>query len=116
MTWAPSNANGYFTGDSLPLKAAFAQSINSIAVKLGQECGVANIAATAQAMGIKSKLDVTPSLPLGSSDVNLLELVNAYSTVINDGKAHEPVLVPRIIDREGNEIFVDPSEQKQAIP
>ena len=116
VTWAPTNANGYFTGDSLPLKAAFAQSINSIAVKLGQECGVANIAATAQAMGIKSKLDVTPSLPLGSSDVNLLELVNAYSTVVNDGKAHEPVLVTRIIDRDGNEIFVAPSEQKQAIP
>ena len=116
VTWAPTNANGYFTGDSLPLKAAFAQSINSIAVKLGQECGVANIAATAEAMGIKSKLDVTPSLPLGSSDVNLLELVNAYSTVVNDGKAHEPVLVTRIIDRDGNEIFVAPSEQKQAIP
>ncbi|MGM9780075.1 MAG: penicillin-binding transpeptidase domain-containing protein, partial [Prevotella sp.] len=116
VTWAPTNANGYFTGDSLPLKAAFAQSINSIAVKLGQECGVANIAATAEAMGIKSKLDKTPSLPLGSSDVNLLELVNAYSTAVNDGKAHEPVLVTRIIDRDGNEIFVAPSEQKQAIP
>ena len=116
VTWAPTNANGYFTGDSLPLKAAFAQSINSIAVKLGQECGIANIAATAEAMGIKSKLDKTPSLPLGSSDVNLLELVNAYSTVVNDGKAHEPVLVTRIIDRDGNEIFVAPTEQKQAIP
>ena len=116
VTWAPTNANGYFTGDSLPLKAAFAQSINSIAVKLGQECGVENIAATAQAMGIKSKLDKTPSLPLGSSDVNLLELVNAYSTVINDGKAHEPVLVTRVIDRDGNEIYVAPTEQKQAIP
>ena len=116
VTWAPTNANGYFTGDSLPLKAAFAQSINSIAVKLGQECGVENIAATAQAMGIKSKLDKTPSLPLGSSDVNLLELVNAYSTVINDGKTHEPVLVTRIIDRDGNEIYVAPTEQKQAIP
>ena len=116
VTWAPTNANGYFTGDSLPLKAAFAQSINSIAVKLGQECGVENIAATAQAMGIKSKLDKTPSLPLGSSDVNLLELVNAYSTVINDGKTHEPVLVTRVIDRDGNEIYVAPTEQKQAIP
>lgn len=116
VTWAPTNANGYFTGDSLPLKAAFAQSINSIAVKLGQECGIDNIAATAEAMGIKSKLDKTPSLPLGSSDVNLLELVNAYSTVVNDGKAHEPVLVTRIIDRDGNEIYVAPTEQKQAIP
>lgn len=116
VTWAPTNANGYFTGDSMPLKAAFAQSINSVAVKLGQEVGIDNIVNTAHAMGIKSPLDNTPSLALGSSDVNLLELVNAYSTVVNDGKAHDPVLVTRILDRDGNEIYVAPSEQRQAIP
>ncbi|MEE0362727.1 MAG: transglycosylase domain-containing protein [Prevotella sp.] len=116
VTWAPTNANGYFTGDSMPLKAAFAQSINSVAVKLGQEVGIDNIVNTAHAMGIKSPLDNTPSLALGSSDVNLLELVNAYSTVVNDGKAHDPVLVTRILDRDGNEIYVVPSEQRQAIP
>ena len=116
VTWAPTNANGYFTGDSMPLKAAFAQSINSVAVKLGQEVGSDNIVNTEHAMGIKSPLDNTPSLALGSSDVNLLELVNAYSTVVNDGKAHDPVLVTRILDRDGNEIYVAPSEQRQAIP
>ena len=115
-TWAPTNANGYFTGDSMPLKAAFAQSINSVAVKLGQEVGIPNIVNTAHNMGIKSKLDPTPSLALGSSDVNLLELVNSYCTVANDGKAHEPVLVMRILDRDGNEIYVGPTEQRQAIP
>jgi len=116
VTWAPTNANGYFTGDSMPLRAAFAQSINSVAVKLGQEVGIKNIANTAQAMGIKSTLDPTPALALGSSDVNLLELVNSYSTVVNDGKAHEAILVTRILDRDGNEIYVAPTEQKQAIP
>lgn len=115
VTWAPTNANGYFTNDSMPLKAAFAQSTNSIAVKLGQEMGISNIARTAKAMGIKSPLDETPSLALGSSDVNLLELVNSYATAANDGKMHEPVLVTRILDRYGNEIYKAPTEQRQAI-
>ena len=115
VTWAPTNANGYFTGDSMPLKAAFAQSINSVAVKLGLEVGIDRIVNTAHAMGIKSKLDPTPSLVLGSSDVNLLELVNSYATAANDGKMHEPVLVTRILDRDGNEIYVAPSEEQQAI-
>ena len=114
-TWAPTNANGYFTGDSMPLKAAFAQSINSVAVKLGQEMGISNIAATAHAMGIKSKLDETPSLALGSSDVNLLELVNSYATAVNDGKMHEPILVTKILDCDGNEIYTAPTEEKQVI-
>lgn len=116
VTWAPTNANGYFTNDSMPLKAAFAQSINSIAVKLGQEVGIDNIVNTAHAMGIVSPLDNTPALSLGSSDVNLLELVNAYSTVINDGKMHEPVLVTKILDRNGKEVYTAPTEQHQAIP
>lgn len=116
VLWAPTNANGYFTGDTIPLKAAFAMSINSVAVKLGQECGIDNIVTTAHAMGIQSKLDNTPSLALGSSDVNLLELVNAYSTVCNDGKMHEPILITKILDRDGNEIFTATTDQRQAIP
>jgi penicillin-binding protein 1A len=116
VTWAPTNANGYFTGDSMPLRTAFAQSINSVAVRLGQEMGIKNIIETAHNMGIKSKLDETPSLALGSSDVNLLELTNAYCTVANNGKAHpEPILITKIVDRNGNEIYIAPTEEKQAI-
>ena len=29
VTWSPTNANGYFSGDSMPLRSAFSQSINS---------------------------------------------------------------------------------------
>lgn len=116
VTWAPTNANGYFTGDSMPLKIAFAQSINSIAVRLGQEMGIKNIIETAHNMGIKSPLDDAPALALGSSDVNLLELANAYSTVVNGGKAHsEAILITKILDRNGKEIYVAPTEETQAI-
>lgn len=115
-TWAPTNANGYFTGANMALKTAFAQSVNSIAVKLGQELDVRKIAKTAHEMGIRSKLDETPALALGASDVTLLELVNAYSTVINDGKKHDrPILVTKIFDRDGNLIYTVPTENKQAI-
>ncbi len=116
VTWAPTNANGYFTGDSMPLKAAFAQSINSIAVKLGQEMGINRIAATAHAMGIQSKLHETPSLALGASDVNLLELVNSYSTVSRNGVYVAPVLVTKIVDRNGTVVYTSHEEKKSAIP
>lgn len=115
-TWTPTNANGYFTGADIPLKAAFAQSINSIAVKLGYEMGIHNVARTAHDMGIKSPLHETPSLSLGASDVNLLELVNSYGTVINDGKAHDPILVDKIVDRYGNVIYEAEVQDVQAIP
>jgi penicillin-binding protein 1A len=67
-------------------------------------------------MGIKSPLDETPSLALGSSDVNLLELVNAYCTVSNNGMHHEPVLVTKILDKDGEEVYLGPSDSQQVIP
>lgn len=115
-TWTPTNANGRFSGDSITLMQAFAQSINSIAVRLGSEMGIKNIAKTAHDMGIKSPLEEEPSLALGSSDVNLLEMVNAYCTVANNGKQHDPVLVTKILDYKGNEVYIAPNNDHKVLP
>ena len=114
--WNPNNASKSFSGDSMLLKRAFAKSTNSIAVRLGIEMGVKNVIKTAHDMGIKSELDPHPTTLLGSSDVNLLELVNAYGTIANDGIRHEPVLVTRILDGEGNLIFEGPTDKPRALP
>ena len=114
--WAPHNANGYFTNFDMPLKSAFAQSINSVAVKLGLEVGIPNVVRTAHAMGIRSPLHATKSLSLGSSDVNLLELVNSYCTVVDDGRYDMPHLVTRIEDSEGRVLYEAKPRPVQAIP
>lgn len=116
VTWTPGNANGRFSGDSIPLKSAFARSINSIAVRLGQEMGIKRIIDTAEKMGIKSPLEDEPSLALGSCDVNLLEMANAYSTIADDGKHHEPILVTHIVDRDGRQVYIAPNKTEQVIP
>ena len=113
VLWAPTNADGHFSGMNITLKQAFAMSINSVAVRLGQECGIERIAKTAYDMGIKSKMDPTPALALGSSDVTLEELVNAYCTPVNNGIHREPVLVTRIVDRDGNVLYTAPEEEKR---
>ena len=115
VTWAPTNADGRFSGVNITLKQAFAMSINSVAVRLGQECGIERIAKTAHDMGINSHLDPTPALALGSSDVTLEELVNAYCTPCNNGIHRDPVLVTRILDRDGNVIYTEPTDDEQVI-
>jgi len=115
VLWAPTNADGRFSGLSITLKQAFAMSVNSVAVRLGQECGIDRIVKTAHDMGIVSKLDPTPALALGSSDVNLLELVNAYCTPVNDGNHIKPVLVTRILNRDGEVIYEDKQEKQQVL-
>lgn len=115
-TWTPGNANGSFSGDSMALKSAFAKSINSVAVRLGQEMGIKRIIETAHKMGVDSKLDDTPSLALGSSDMNLLELADSYCTVADNGRHHAPILVTRIVDRDGKEVYHAPEDAEQVIP
>ena len=114
VTWTPHNSGGYCTGANLPLKSAFAQSVNTIAVKLGQDTGIDNVVDIAHKMGVKSKLDATPSLALGSSDVNLLELVDAYCTAMNDGNQRKPILVTKVVDRDGDVIY--DSERDEPAP
>ena len=114
VTWTPHNANGYCTGASLPLKSAFAQSVNTIAVKLGQDTGIENVVDMAHRMGIQSPLDPTPALALGSSDVTLLELVNAYCTAMNDGWQRKPILVTKVVDRHGDVIYDCEKDEPEA--
>lgn len=115
-TWSPHNANGTFLGYSMTLKHAFARSINTVAVQLAQEIGIPEIIRTAHIMGIKTPLENQPSTCLGASDVSLLELVNSFGTVINEGMYHDPILVSRIEDKNGKVIFQAKTEQKRVIP
>ena len=113
--WRPTNANGTFSGAEMTLRSAFAQSINSVTVRVAREVGYSEIAQLARDMGIKSPLDPKPALSLGASDVDLMELVNAYCTVVNDGVMHDPVIVTRIVDRDGKEIYRAPDREQQAL-
>ena len=113
--WVPRNSTGRFTGASMPLKTAFAQSVNSIAVKLGTEVGIHNVAQTAHRMGITTPLEETPAMSLGASDVTLIDLVNSYCTVMDDGRYNMPLMVERIVDREGHTIYNATTDPTQAI-
>ena len=114
--WSPRNANGTFLGFPVTLKLAFARSINSIAVQVAQKIGIPEIVKYAHLLGIKTPLEEQPSLSLGSSDVSLLELLNSYGTVVNEGVYHEPILVSRIEDKDGNVIYQPNIVQRKVIP
>ena len=114
--WSPRNANGYCLGYPVSLKNAFAQSINTIAVQVAQQVGISEIIKYAHLLGIQTPLEDKPSTCLGSSDVSLLEMVNSFGTVVNEGNYHEPIMVSRIEDKDGNVIYEKKTVQKRVIP
>jgi membrane peptidoglycan carboxypeptidase len=78
--WEPENYGGRHFG-RVPLAEAFADSINTAAVRLAQQVGLNQVIAAARDLGITSPLPNVPSLPLGTADMNLLELTAAYAAV-----------------------------------
>lgn len=99
----------------MSMRDALARSNNIIAVKVLVDVGFDPTIKLAKAMGIKSKLLPAYSLALGSSEVNLLELTNAYSTLAYQGRYIEAHGIRRIIDRQGQVIYDASFEPKQVL-
>jgi penicillin-binding protein 1A len=83
--WTPENFDEKHDGE-MSLTQALARSINTIAVRLCLELGPENVAATARRLGITSPLNPVPSLALGTSEVTLTELTNAYLPFATAGR------------------------------
>lgn len=112
--WKPQNVDRSHSG-TMTLKHAFARSVNSIAVQLAELVGWSKTIEYAKKLGVKSELAEVPSICLGSSDVNLLEMVNAYCTFVNNGNLVSPQLVTRIEDQDGNVIYEAKPTSKQVL-
>jgi penicillin-binding protein 1A len=112
--WSPKNVDRSHSGE-MTLKYAFARSVNSVAVQLAQKVGWQKVIEYSHKMGIESELAVVPSVCLGSSDVNLQEMVNSYCPFGNEGVLVKPILVTRIEDRDGNIIFQAAEQKKQVL-
>jgi len=115
-SWNVKNAGGHSSETEITLRSAFARSVNTVAARLGVEVGIKNVITMAHRMGITSELEDTPAIALGSCEVSLIDLVNAYSCVVNEGMRRKPILVTKILDRDGNLIYdcesnEDPAEQ-----
>ncbi len=96
--WRPRNANGEYLGE-VTLRRAFADSINTVAVKLTEHVGRDRVIGVARLLGVTSVLRPTPSLALGSFEVTLLELTGAYAAIAADVKRIEPYGIREIRGR-----------------
>lgn len=83
--WSPKNYKDKYLGE-VSVKEAFSKSINTVAVKISEEIGREKVIKMAKIMGIASPILNSPSLALGTSEVNLLELTAAYDVLANNGK------------------------------
>ena len=112
--YCPGNF-GSSSGEWVTLREGLAKSINTVTVQLMSEVNPINVVDLAEKMGIKSELEPVLALSLGTSDITLLESVNAYSTWANQGVRTDPVMVTRILDETGQVLYEYQPRQKVSI-
>ena len=116
--WTPSDATPP-SYQPTSLRNGLVYSKNTITAQLMQKVGPERVGQLAQAMGVRqSKLDLVPSLALGTSPVTLIEMVAAYGTIANGGDYRQPFLLLRVEDRDGKvlEQFEPVTEREPAMP
>lgn len=95
--WSPRNFSEQYAGQ-ITLREAFARSSNVAAVRLTEQVGPRAVVRAAQDLGIRSELVTEPTLALGVSETNLLEVTAAYATLVSGASPVEPL---GLLGREG---------------
>jgi penicillin-binding protein 1A len=78
--WEPENFGGRRYG-AMTLEQAFAQSVNTAAIRLATDVGLDKVVAAARDLGIDAPLPRVPSLALGTGELTLVDLTGAFASV-----------------------------------
>jgi len=114
-TWKPQNFEKDEFAGPITLREALAQSKNTVAVKLLLDLGLDKVRTMARAAGLTSEIPQSYTAALGTGEVGVLEEVNAYATIASLGRKAEPVLIKKIVSRDGNTVFTAPPDEQQGM-
>ena len=107
-----SNYDDQFRG-MIPVREALAESRNAVAVWITGQIGIASVLRTSRSLGVQTRLQPYPTTALGASEVNLLELSNAYRTMAS-GIFAEPYVIRKIV-RDSVEVAEDEEHGRSTV-
>jgi len=103
--WSPQNYGRSYAG-RITLMTAMAKSINTVPVRLAKEkLGTKPIAALAKAMGVETPIRTDKTMPLGTSEVTVLDQATAYGVFPADGLQSRRHGISQIIDYDGDILY-----------
>ncbi len=114
--YSPKDYDGKFRGNVL-VRRALVNSLNIPAVEVESKVGIPTTLEMAKRLGITSLQDPENyglSLALGSGDLKLIELTNAYATFANQGKKNDITFYTEIKDKQ-NQVIVSHTPHPQQV-
>ncbi|MBV8685996.1 MAG: PBP1A family penicillin-binding protein [Alphaproteobacteria bacterium] len=112
--WSPRN-NGHSFSGQVPLRQAFAQSINTVSVRLAQEVGFGTVADMARRLGITNQIRTHPSMALGANEVRLIDMTRAFASVQRKGVAVTPYGIKRVTTAGGEILYQQQADESRVL-
>ncbi|WP_417667435.1 transglycosylase domain-containing protein [Roseibium sp.] len=116
--WCPRNYGRSYRGP-VSLKLALTKSINTIPVRLSHAVGRKKIIETAQAMGLTHELEDVVTLPIGSSEVSVIDMAASYASFSNGGFQAAPFTILEVKNTKGDVLYSrdrDEAPAKRILP
>ncbi|HVZ81723.1 MAG TPA: PBP1A family penicillin-binding protein [bacterium] len=112
--WRPTNFSGKFRGPTT-LHTALMYSINVVTIKLLEKLGIQPVVSVARRMGISTPIKPNLTLGLGTSEVTLQDLVQAFSVFANQGVRVEPFAILSVKDSSGKVLETNTPSAQDAL-
>ena len=110
--WVPEDEHS--SASSMTVRTALRTSSNRAAVQMLRSIGIPTAVSYAEKLNVGTPPSV-PSLALGASEVTLLSLTAAYGAFADRGIVHEPVLIRRVEDSDGNVLYKEVGKAERAV-
>ena len=104
-SYTPTNINGTYANKKITMAQALAYSDNIYAVKTHLFLGEEKLVEILKKLNITTPLSPSPSLALGTYEVNIIELAGAYATLANEGMKIKPHLINEVYDMNDNLLY-----------
>ena len=114
QTYSPKNFAEKYANKEISLASAIVYSDNIYAVKTHMFLGEDVLVDTAKRVGIDTKLQANPSLPLGTNEIQLLDFIGGYGAFANEGYKVKPHIIRKVLDNNGN-ILYEAKENKTRV-
>ena len=104
-TYSPKNFDDNYPDKQISMMTALAYSDNIYAVKTHLFLGEENLVNMLKRVGITKNIEPLPSLALGSTEIPLIDMVEAYSTFANEGSKINSFTNTKVEDVNGNVLY-----------
>ena len=103
--YSPKNYNDKYGNKPISMAAATAYSDNIYAVKTHMFLGNDTLVNFARRIGITEKLESVPSLPLGTNEINIIQMASGYASFANLGYKVDGHIIEKVVDGNDNVIY-----------